>query len=211
MNMSLSPWSAAALGSAFAMWAVMMAAMMLPSAMPILRVVEDSNRKAVAGGAAPAPTAMFVLGYLVIWTLFSAAAGTLQAVLRSLALLTPGLSVSNPRVGGAILLLAGAYEFTQLKGRCLAHCHGPFRFLLMPWREGIRGSLRMGMRYGLVCLGCCWALMLVLFVVGVMNLAWVAALAVIILLEKLAMGGKWLPRLAGIALMAWGVFVLAAV
>src|ERR1700694_1345552 len=110
MNMPLSPWSAAALGSAFAMWTLMMAAMMLPSAFPMMRFVEESNRRGIANGAAATPTAMVVLGYLFTWTVFSAVAAALQASLHSLGLLTPAISLSSPRIGGAILFLAGAYQ-----------------------------------------------------------------------------------------------------
>jgi predicted metal-binding membrane protein len=208
MEMSGSPWSAGALGSALVMWTVMMAAMMLPSALPIVRLVAGSNRRAVGLGAADTPPALFVAGYLLTWTGFSALATSLQALLRSLALLTSGLSVSDPRLGGAILLLTGTYQLTRWKGSCLAHCQSPASFLLLHWREGARGALVMGVRHGLFCIGCCWALMLVLFVVGVMNLWWVAALAVVIALEKLALGGRWLPRIAGLGLMLWGAVLL---
>jgi predicted metal-binding membrane protein len=208
MEMPGSPWSVGELGSAFVMWAVMMAVMMLPSALPIVRLVGASNRRAVTEGAAETPPALFVVGYLLTWTSFSALATTLQALLRSLALLTSALSLSDPRLGGAILVMAGVYQFTPWKGSCLRHCQSPLSFLLSHWREGARGALMMGLRHGLFCVGCCWALMLVLFVVGVMNLWWVAALAVVILLEKLALGGRWLPRVAGLGLVCWGVALL---
>jgi predicted metal-binding membrane protein len=208
MEMPGSPWSAGALGSAFAMWTVMMAVMMLPSALPIVRAVASSNRRSVAGGGAETPSAVFVLGYLVVWTSFSALATTLQALLRSLALLTSTLSVSDPRLGGAILVVAGAWQFTPWKGGCLAHCRHPVSFLLLHWREGRRGAFVMGLQHGAFCVGCCWALMLVLFVVGVMNLWWVTGLAVVILLEKLGLGGQWLPRLAGLGLACWGAALL---
>jgi predicted metal-binding membrane protein len=210
MEMPGSPWSVGALGSALVMWTVMMAAMMLPSALPIVRLVAASNRRAVADGAAATPSAIFVLGYLLAWTGFSAVATALQALLRSLAMLTSALSVSDPRLGGAILIMAGAWQFTPWKGGCLAHCRSPLSFLLLHWREGARGALVMGLRHGAFCIGCCWALMLVLFVVGVMNLRWVAALAVVILLEKLAPAGRWLPRVAGLALVLWGAVLLSA-
>lgn len=205
-----SPWGAGALGSAFVMWTVMMAIMMLPSALPMVRAVAASNRRAVAAGAAETPSTVFVLGYLLAWAGFSALATTLQALLRSLALLTSALSVSNPRLGGAILVLAGAWQFTPLKSGCLTRCRSPLSFLLMHWRDGTRGALVMGVRHGLFCVGCCWALMLVLFVVGVMNLWWVAAIAAVIALEKLALGGQWLPRIMGVGLMLWGALLLAA-
>lgn len=204
-----SPWSAGALASAFVMWTVMMAFMMLPSAPPIVRVVIASNRRAVAEGARETPALLFVLGYLVTWTGFSALATTLQAILHSLTLLTTQLSLSDPRLGGAILLVAGLWQFTPWKGSCLAHCQSPLSFLLLHWREGRRGALVMGMRHGLVCIGCCWALMLVLFAVGVMNLWWVVALAAVVAVEKLGVGGPWLPRVAGLALVLWGALLLA--
>jgi predicted metal-binding membrane protein len=117
--------------------------------------------------------------------------------------------VSDPGLGGAILIAAGAWQFTPWKGGCLAHCRSPLSFLLSHWREGARGALAMGVRHGLFCVGCCWALMLVLFVLGVMNLWWVAAIAVVITLEKLALGGRWLPRIVGLGLIVWGAILLA--
>ena len=203
-----SPWNAGALGAAFLMWTTMMAAMMLPSVLPTVRLVAGGNRRAMAGGAAATPPALFVLGYLVAWTSFSALATTLQGGLLSLSLLTPVLSASDRRLGGAMLVAAGAYQLTPWKVRCLARCQSPLSFLLLRWREGRCGALAMGVRHGLFCVGCCWALMLVLFVVGVMNFAWVVALAVVILLEKVAIGARWLPQATGIALASWGLALL---
>ena len=206
--MPLPPWSAAALGSAFLMWSVMMAVMMLPSATPMIRAVASANRRAVAEGAAATPVALFVAGYLLAWTGFSAIATILQATLRSLALLTNTLSVNDHRLGGAILILAGVWQFTPWKGSYLNHCGNPLSFILLHWREGPGGAIAMGLRHGFDCVACCWALMLVLFVVGVMNLWWVATLAVVILFEKLALGGPMVPRIAGVGLVLWGVVVM---
>lgn len=208
MSMPASPWNAGDLGATFLMWATMMAAMMLPSTLPTLRVVADANRRAMAEGAAATPPTLFVLGYLLSWTSFSALATMVQGALVSLALLTPALSASDSRLGGAMLIAAGAYQLTPWKARCLARCQNPLSLLLLRWREGGRGALAMGVRHGLFCLGCCWALMLVLFVVGVMNLTWVVALAVVVLIEKLAIGARWLPRATGIALASWGIALL---
>lgn len=192
----LGSWSAAYLGATFLMWSVMMALMMLPSAAPMVRLFAMSSRRAVQQGRVAVPTALFVLGYLLVWTLFSVGATALQALLRSLSLLSSEMSLLHPWMAAGVLLGAGLYQFTGLKTACLSHCRSPLEFLLTRWREGPRGAVEMGLRHGLYCLGCCWAMMLVLFAVGVMHLGWVIVLAMFVLLEKTAFRGPWLPRAA---------------
>lgn len=200
-----APWTAADLLFTFAMWTVMMAGMMLPSAAPVMLVAAGA-RAARSGGRGGAATSMaFGAGYLAVWTGFSAAAALAQWVLHDAALLSPMMAAKSPVIAGAILIGAGLYQLSPLKHACLAHCRSPLDFLMAHWREGTAGAVRLGARHGLYCLGCCWALMAVLFVVGVMNLAWVAALAIIVLLEKIAPGAAWASRLIGAALVIGGV------
>jgi predicted metal-binding membrane protein len=203
----LAPWSAGYLGATALMWMVMMAAMMLPSATPMIRLFALSSRRKVVQTAAP--TMLFVGGYFLAWAGFSIAATFFQALLRDFALLSPELLLLNPWMISGVLFVAGVYQFTRWKTTCLSHCQSPLAFLLRHWQDGRRGALAMGLRHGLYCVGCCWALMLVLFTVGVMNLVWVAVIAIVILLEKLVARGPWLSRLAGAALMGWAVVRLA--
>jgi predicted metal-binding membrane protein len=189
------------------MWTVMMAAMMLPSAAPMILMFANVNRRRAARVATALPTSYFVLAYLLFWSAFSLAATTIQWWLSSAALLTTMSMelVSRPAAAG-LLVVAGVFQWTPLKRACLQHCHTPFAFLMMYWRHGRRGAFEMGLRHGLYCVGCCWAVMALLFVAGVMNLVWVLALSILVLIEKL------MPRLArpaGAAMIVAGVVVLA--
>jgi len=198
-------WTPAYAVLIFAMWWVMMVAMMLPSAVPMLLLFSRVNRKDKAAGAPLAPTAMFATGYLLVWSGFSAVATTLQWGLESARLLSPMMATTNHWLGAGILVTAGLWQLTPLKAACLRHCRTPLGFLIGSWRDGWFGSLRMGLDHGVYCLGCCWFLMALLFFGGVMNLYWISGLAVFVLLEKTIPLGHWLGRLAGIALVAWGV------
>ena len=142
-----------------------------------------------------------------MWSGFSILAGLVQWVLHEAALLSPMMSAASPQLGGAILIAAGAYQLTPVKGACLTHCRSPLGFLIGHWRDGLSGALQMGLHHGVFCLGCCWALMCVLFVVGVMNLFWVAAITAFVLLEKVGPAGVWVARIAGVAMIAIGVRV----
>src|SRR5262249_51206130 len=169
MGMSMAmPWTAADLCYTFAMWDVMMVGMMAGSAAPVL--LRFAQSQAGRGGGVRAATLLFGLGYLIVWTGFSAAAAFAQWGLHEAALLSPAMAASSPRLAGAILLAAGAYQFAPLKQACLSHCRTPLASLVTRWRDGSIGALRMGLAHGAHCLGCCGALMLVLFGVGVMNL-----------------------------------------
>ena len=193
----------------FVMWAVMMAAMMLPSAAPMILLVASINRRRRERASPAAPTAAFASGYLLAWTAFSGLAALAQTVLHQGALLTPAMASANPMLGGSLLIAAGVYQWLPVKAGCLHHCRSPIHFLGTEWRERAAGSLVMGLRHGLYCIGCCWALMALLFVAGVMNLAWVAAIAALVLVEKVVPAGPWIGRLTGLALLGWGVLVLA--
>lgn len=206
----VASWSPSYFGVMLVMWAVMMAAMMLPSAAPmILLHATISRRRSAQGGSVVAP-AFFTLGYVAIWTVFSLAATLLQWVLGGAALLSPMMATTSEWLAAALLVAAGIYQWTPLKQACLRHCRSPLDFVLSYWREGASGAFRMGVRHALSCLGCCWALMLLLFVGGVMNLAWIAGLAVFVLIEKTVPGGHWISRAAGVALVAWGGVALAS-
>ncbi len=202
-------WSAAHAAMMFAMWAVMMVGMMLPSAAPMTLVYAQVARKAEREGSVLPPTATFVAGYLLAWTAFSAAATAAQWALDEAALLSPMLVAESPRLGAALLVAAGAYQLTPWKNACLAHCRAPAHFFAEHFRPGRGGALRLGARHGLYCLGCCWALMALLFVGGVMNLIWIAAIALFVLAEKLVPRGVGGGRLAGLALIAAGALLLA--
>jgi predicted metal-binding membrane protein len=191
----------------FAMWTVMMAAMMLPSAAPVVMSVLGVYQRRNDRQARLASVA-FVSGYLAIWTMFSLAASIAQFTLHRMALLGADMRVGSTAISGVVFLLAGLYQWLPIKNLCLTHCHSPLSTLSRTWREGAGGGGIMGVRHGLFCVGCCWLLMTLLFVVGVMNLLWVALLAVFVLIEKLAPAGTLFGRAAGVAAAAWGVYLL---
>jgi predicted metal-binding membrane protein len=198
-------WSASTLLPLFLMWSEMMVAMMLPSAAPMILTFAAVNRKRRERQQPFVPTGIFLLGYLAVWTAFSALAAGAQWGLHSLALLSPRMVSTCPLFGGALLLAAGAFQWTPLKKACLVHCRSPLNLLLTDWREGTFGAFRMGVTQGLYCTGCCWLLMLVLFAVGVMNMWWVALIAALVLVEKILPKGFLFGKLAGLALAAWGI------
>ena len=204
----MASWGPAELFGLFLMWVVMMAGMMLPSAAPVILLVLNTYRRR-GGRDATWSTTAFVLGYLVAWTAFSAAAASLQAVLHRTALLSPAMVSQSAVIAAGIFLIAGAYQWMPVKAACLTHCRSPLHFLTHEWREGAAGGFVMGCRHGLFCVGCCWALMLLLFAVGVMNLVWVAIIAAFVLVEKLLPRGMWFSRLAGATSIRWGVYLLS--
>ncbi len=189
----------------FLMWAVMMVAMMLPSAAPMILIFTAVNRRRPAQEQAAVRTGIFVVGYLIVWTAYSALAATAQGGLHVAALLSPTMATTSRYLGGGLLIAAGIFQWTPLKEACLTTCRSPLGFVMSEWREGVRGALVMGLRHGAYCVGCCWALMALLFVAGVMNLVWVAAIATFVLVEKVVPGGRWIRRVAG------GLFVVAGV
>jgi len=203
-------WSAATFALTFAMWWVMMLGMMLPSATPMILTFATLNRSKRARGQSFVPTSIFTLGYLVVWGAFSLGATVAQWALDRLALLSPALASTSTLVGGSVLVLAGLYQVTPLKQACLHLCRSPFAFMLNHWRDGPAGALRMGLQHGGYCLGCCWVLMALLFVVGVMNLLWVAGIAAFVFAEKLLPGGVWIARGGGGAMVGFGVWMALA-
>jgi predicted metal-binding membrane protein len=198
----------AALGMTFVMWTVMMAGMMLPSAAPTILLYGAMVRKHAERGMVLPAVWVFVSGYLLAWAGFSLAAALLQAGLEHAALATPMMASTSTWLNGTLLLAAGVYQLTPLKDLCLSQCRNPVQFFMMHWRPGTAGALKMGSTHGAYCVGCCWMLMLLLFVVGVMNLAWVALIAAFIFVEKLLPAGRFTSRFAGAALVIFGMAVL---
>jgi predicted metal-binding membrane protein len=186
-----------------------MVAMMTPSAVPVIMMYRQLSQLQHKDNGQLSSTWLFLLGYLVTWTGFSVAATLAQWGLHSAALLTPMMSSASPLLGGALLVAAGVYQFTPMKDACLAHCRTPMGFLLAEWRDGKLGQLQMGMRHGFYCVGCCWLLMALLFVGGVMNLVWVALMAVYVLVEKVSPARLWISRISGLAAIAWGLWLVA--
>ena len=193
MTMEMAPWRAADVVFTFAMWVVMMIGMMVGTAAPVLLLFAGAHAGR-GGRRVPWIALVFGLGYVIVWAGFSAGAALAQWALHRAAMLSPMMAASSPRVAGVILLAAGVYQLTPFKRACLTHCRSPLGFLMTHWRSGTGGALLMGLRHGAYCVGCCVALMGVLFAVGVMNLLWVAALTVFVLLEKSGPAGIVIAR-----------------
>jgi predicted metal-binding membrane protein len=198
------PWTATDVFFTFTMWAVMMVGMMTGTAAPMLLLFAGARAARGTRGMPPA-VMMFGLGYTIVWVVFSASAALAQWMLHQTAMLTPAMAVSNGRLAGGILVAAGAYQLTPVKGACLTRCRSPLGFLMTNWRDG---ALRMGLLHGVYCLGCCWLLMCLLFVVGVMNLVWVAALTAFVLVEKIGPFGPIAARVAGATMIGFGTLLI---
>lgn len=203
-------WSSIDLGLTFTMWWVMMIGMMLPSALPMVMMFARVNRNKRETGKPYVPTMVFAAGYLLAWGIYSLAATGAQWAMESFALMSPMGAISSAILGGIVFVAAGIYQFTPLKQACLRHCRSPLSFILNAWRDGSTGALQMGASHGFYCLGCCWILMALLFVVGVMNLLWAAIIAMFVLAEKLLPAPVWFGRISGIAMCAWGLFLIAS-
>lgn len=193
--------------SSIVMWFVMMVAMMLPSALPALLVFHAAQKRSLGARPLLARATLFASGYLGVWLGWSVLAALLQIALQKQALLSSDSAAHSPLLAVPILLVAGAYQFTPWKRACLDRCQAPQDFLVFHWRQGAPGALTMGAHHGLFCVGCCWALMAVLFVVGIMNVAWVALLAAIVLVEKAVARGPWMSRTVGLVLVASAAYV----
>jgi predicted metal-binding membrane protein len=200
-------WSAHYAAPISLMWIIMMMAMMLPSAAPAILLAAALMRQR-GGNHIHGPTGLFVVGYLVIWCGFSLTATVLQWGLDRAGLLSDDMASASPTLAGLLLIAAGLYQWTPLKHACLVQCRSPFQNLTNHWRQGAIGPMLAGMRHGLFCLGCCWMLMALLFVGGLMNVLWIAALALLVLIEKLLPVRPRVTRLTGIALIIWGAIVL---
>ena len=207
----MQAWGVADFGLTFGMWAVMMVAMMTPSAAPMILMFAGVNQRRRKQQVSYAPTSVFLAGYLGVWAAFSVLATAAQWGLHTVSLLSPMMAITSPALGGVLLVAAGIYQWTTLKDTCLSKCRSPLGFVLNEWREGRWGAFLMGMKHGGYCTGCCWSLMALLLVAGVMNLLWVAAIAGFVLLEKVAPAGDRLGRVAGVLLVGWGVWMVARV
>jgi predicted metal-binding membrane protein len=205
---AMATWTLTELLTLVAMWMVMMIAMMVPSAAPIVLMFTALERKQPIGAAPVGRAGLFLLGYLCVWTAFSVVAAAAQWALHAVALMSPMMMTTSPILGGLLLIAAGAFQWTPLKRACLATCRSPIGFLLGEWRDGRRGAVAMGLRHGAICLGCCWLLMALLFVAGVMNLLWVAAIAAFVLVEKAFPRGEAIARGAGVLLVVAGLLML---
>ncbi len=201
------PWTAREFALELAMWIVMMVGMMLPSAAPTILLVTSFHRRSGPRARALRATAAFALGYVLVWCGFSLVATAAQAALQRFALLSPMGVSASPWLGGALLVAAGVHQATPWKRACLTQCRTPFDFIRRQWRPGVGGAFRMGFLNGAFCLGCCATLMALLFVGGVMNLVWIAALTAFVAIEKLAPDGARLARLAAPVLVAAGITV----
>lgn len=193
----------------FVMWSVMMIAMMLPSAMPMILIFSAVNRKRHSLGNQNVPTWIFLIGYILVWVIFSLIMTLIQFMLHNFAFVSPEIIIINPILSGIILISAGIYQFTKVKEVCLKNCQTPLGFVMNYWREGKFGAFVMGLHHGLYCVGCCWILMILLFIAGVMNLLWVSLIAIFIFLEKVIQRSFLLSYIAGFLLIAWGFGLIA--
>jgi predicted metal-binding membrane protein len=203
----MQSWGAVELLLLFVMWAIMMVAMMVPSVAPLLLMFARANRQK-GGSRVVGSAGILLLGYLLAWVGFSILATLAQWRLHSAALLSPMMVTTSSIFGGLLLVAAGVFQFTPLKRACLVRCRSPLSFLMSDWRDGQWGTFVMGLKHGAYCVGCCWMLMALLFVAGVMNLLWVAAIAVFILVEKVAPRGNLIGRIAGAALIVAGIALI---
>jgi predicted metal-binding membrane protein len=205
--MMTTTWDIPHLLLLWAMWAVMMTAMMLPSASPLLLLYGAAARRTARDTASRQIYAL-AAGYLFVWAAFSLAATVLQRWLASLLLVSPMMEASSASVGAALLLIAGVYQLTPIKRACLRTCRSPLGFLMSRWRAGWSGAFGLGAEHGVYCVGCCWALMLLLFAGGVMNLTVIVAVTALVAFEKLAPAGLQAARISGALLLASGVWML---
>ena len=191
------------------MWIVMMVAMMVPSAAPMILAFLTVNHGRQTTGRPLMPVWLFLCGYLAIWTAYSAVAALAQWGLHEAALLSTMMVATSPVLNGALLLAAGVFQWTPLKRACLSGCRSPLTFLMSEWSDGRLGAFVMGLRHGSYCLGCCWILMALLFVTGVMNLFWVVVIALFVMAEKILAKGQLFSRVAGVALVLAGAMLMA--
>jgi len=192
----------------FAMWAVMQFAMMSPTAVPMILMHTKIQRNRYPDETPYLQTVIFFAGYIIVWTGFSAGIAAAQIFLQSSALLTPQMSAASPWLAGGILIAAGLFQFSKLKEVCLNGCRSPVTYFMLEWREGNFGALQMGLKHGLHCVGCCWVLMALLFVAGVMNLLWMAVITVFVLLEKVMPKGELFGKVGGVGMVIWGAVLI---
>ncbi|MCH7540379.1 MAG: DUF2182 domain-containing protein [Proteobacteria bacterium] len=206
--LQVRPWTGFDFLLMFLMWAVMMVAMMVPGAAPMILLFAAIHRKQRERGHPFAPVGAFVAGYVAVWSTFSLGATLLQWGLEQAALLSPMMVATSPILGGGLLVVAGLYQWSPLKQACLRHCRSPVHFIVHRRREGAGGAFAMGLEHGAFCVGCCWILMGLLFLGGIMNLLWIAAIAIFVLAEKAAPFGVPAGRVSGLLLVLAGLFVV---
>ena len=199
----------ASLTPAIWMWFVMMVAMMLPPVMPWLLALGPASGARETVLRRYRSVLLFAAGYFAVWLAYSVAAALIQLGLRRAGLLSHNLGLAT-LPGGLLAIAAGAYQLSPWKQACLRHCRSPLAWFLRRWKNGPAGAMAMGWSHGLVCLGCCWALMAVAFAAGVMNLLWMAGLTLLLCVEKIAPGGRLVSLAAGVALLGWGGWSIAA-
>ena len=205
---AMQHWTAWDLVLVFLMWAIMMVGMMVPAASPVILLFAEIHRRRYGHQGTFVSTGQFLLGYLTAWTGFSLFATLAQWGLLTAALVSPMMESTSKALGGGLLLGAGLFQFSRLKYTCLAHCRSPIGFLATEWRGGLHGAFRMGLKHGGYCLGCCWALMALLFAFGVMNLLWVASISGFVLLEKITSAKQLISRLGGLLFILWAGWVV---
>jgi predicted metal-binding membrane protein len=193
----------------FVMWATMMVAMMTPSILPMVTMFTSLNKNRRSRQQSYTPTFIFVSGYLIAWTGFSVLAAIAQWPLHTAGLLNPMMDSRSYLLSGLVLIVAGIYQWTPAKDACLTTCRSPLGFLMTEWREGNMGALIMGIRHGVYCVGCCWALMLVLFGVGVMNMLWVLLITAFVVVEKILPAPGPVRFVSGLGLVCWGGYWLS--
>ncbi|WOH37235.1 DUF2182 domain-containing protein [Thalassotalea fonticola] len=211
MTMNMAPvatWSNADIALLFMMWAIMMAGMMLPSALPVILLINKINQQRQQNGASYTPTIFFSLGYLIAWTVYSLAITIVQTWLHHLELLSPMMNSANLKFSAIILIIAGIYQFTPLKQQCLKLCRSPLSLLTGDWQAGIKSAISLGIKHGSYCVGCCWFLMAILFVTGVMNLQWILVLTLVVLVEKAFPKGEIISKYLGGLLILLGLSYL---
>ncbi len=189
----------------FTMWSVMQVAMMSPTAVPMVLMYSKIERHRQPQRNPYFSTGIFFGGYVVVWTIFSAIFALIQMYLHTASLLSPTMATTSVWLGGGILIAAGLFQFSKIKQSCLNHCRSPIGYLMTEWRGGRNGALLMGMKHGVYCVGCCWILMALLFVAGVMNLLWMALITAFVLIEKIAPAGDRFGKVVGIFFVVWGV------
>jgi predicted metal-binding membrane protein len=207
MTMNMKPvaqWDYMDIVMLFVMWAIMMAGMMLPSALPVVMLVDRMNQQRKSRHRPYTQTVYFVLGYLLCWAFYSLLITFVQWWLHLAAILSPMMVSANSFFSGVLLVVAGIYQWSPLKQRCLSLCRSPLSMITNQWKEGIWGAVSLGIKHGQYCLGCCWFLMALLFVTGVMNLKWILVLTLIVLLEKVIPKGEAVSKVLGVAFIFAG-------
>src|SRR6266851_4701139 len=207
--LDLHEWGPTTVLLLFVMWTVMMVAMMVPSAAPMILAFLNVNQRRQAADRPYVPVTIFLLGYLAVWTAFSGVATLAEWGLHQAAMLSTTMTATSATLNGGLLIAAGVFQWTPLKRACLKGCRSPLSFLMSEWRDGAAGAFVMGLRHGTYCLGCCWILMALLFVAGVMNLLWVAVIALFVMAEKISAKGELLARVTGIGLIIAGATLMA--